>query len=39
MFEVDRLEALDIDEEIDFAIAEFLFAQRDKEKKPNPWKK
>ncbi len=28
MFEIDRLEAWDIDEELDFTIAEFLFLQR-----------
>ncbi len=32
MFEIDRLEALDIDEELDFLIAEFLYQQRRKEK-------
>ena len=32
MFEIDRLEALDIDEESDFQIAEFLYQQRRKEK-------
>ena len=32
MFEIDRLEALDIDEELDFLIAEFLYKQRRKEK-------
>ena len=31
MFEVDRLEAWDIDEELDFHIAEFLYRQRRKE--------
>jgi len=30
MFEVDRLEALDIDEEIDFRIAEFMYIEREK---------
>jgi CMP-N-acetylneuraminic acid synthetase len=30
MFEVDRLEAWDVDEEIDFQVAEFLFLQRSK---------
>lgn len=29
MFEIDRLEAWDIDEELDFRIAEFLYTQRD----------
>jgi CMP-N-acetylneuraminic acid synthetase len=28
MFEMDRLEAIDIDEELDFQLAEFLFAKR-----------
>ncbi len=32
MFEIDRLEALDIDEDMDFLIAEFLYKQRRKEK-------
>lgn len=31
MFEIDRLEAYDIDEELDFRIAEFLYIERDKE--------
>ena len=30
MFEMDRIEALDIDEELDFRIAEFLYGERDK---------
>ena len=30
MFEIDRLEALDIDENLDFQIAEFLYQQRQK---------
>ena len=30
IFEIDRLEALDIDEELDFLIAEFLYLQRKK---------
>jgi CMP-N-acetylneuraminic acid synthetase len=33
LFEVDRLEAWDIDEEVDFFVAEFLFKQRRKERK------
>jgi CMP-N-acetylneuraminic acid synthetase len=33
MFEVDRLEAWDIDEEIDFRVAEFLYLERVKESK------
>ena len=31
MFEIDRNEAVDIDEELDFQIAEFLYLQRQKE--------
>jgi CMP-N-acetylneuraminic acid synthetase len=31
MFEIDRMEAWDIDEELDFRIAEFLYLQRQKE--------
>lgn len=30
MFEIDRLEATDIDEELDFRIAEFLYKEREK---------
>jgi len=30
MFEIDRLEAWDIDEELDFAVAEFLYLEREK---------
>ena len=30
MFEIDALEAYDIDEELDFRIAEYLYAERDK---------
>jgi len=30
MFEIDRLEAWDIDEELDFIVAEFLYLQREK---------
>ena len=30
MFEIDRLEAWDIDEELDFTVAEFLYLQREK---------
>ena len=30
MFEIDRIEAWDIDEELDFQIAEFLYTERDK---------
>lgn len=29
MFEIDRLEAVDIDEELDFRMAEFLYQQRE----------
>jgi CMP-N-acetylneuraminic acid synthetase len=28
MFEIDRLEAIDIDEELDFQVAEILFQKR-----------
>jgi CMP-N-acetylneuraminic acid synthetase len=31
MFEIDPLEAYDIDEELDFRIAEFLYTKCDKE--------
>jgi CMP-N-acetylneuraminic acid synthetase len=31
LFEVDREEAIDIDEELDFVFAEFLYLQRTKE--------
>jgi CMP-N-acetylneuraminic acid synthetase len=31
MFEIDRLEAWDIDEEIDFRVAEFLYLQNQTE--------
>jgi len=33
MFEIDRLEAFDIDEELDFKIAEFLFLDREKKQR------
>lgn len=29
MFEIDRLEAIDIDQELDFKMAEFLYNQRE----------
>ena len=34
MFPIDRLEAMDIDVELDFAVAEFLFQRRAAEEKP-----
>ena len=32
LFEIDRLEAWDVDEEIDFSVAEFLYQQRQQQK-------